>query len=105
MDFLTLVAIPALGVWMMEKIMDELLRRWQRRRPLDAQRWRRIKRQFHFWSAAALSGWFVLVGVLLADGAWADGVVTTGEAALLATFVAGAAIMAIVARIRRRRLQ
>lgn len=105
MDFLTGIAIPAIAVWMTEKILDELLRRWHRRRPMDAQRWRRIKRQFHFWAAAALAAWFAVVGMIVAAGALADGAVTPGEAALLAAFVAGAAIMANVARIRRRRLR
>jgi uncharacterized membrane protein (DUF485 family) len=99
------LAIPTLGAWMLGRVMDNLFERWMRREPMSEEKWRRAKRRFHFWSAALFSAWFAVVFAIAFAGALNDGVVAAGEAAWLAIFGIGAAVMANVARIRRRRIR
>ncbi len=105
MDALLAFAIPAIATWMLGKVMDELFERWTKRRPMEARRWQRAKRRFHFWAAALFSAWCAAVGTLLLAGALTTGYAAPGEVAAIVAFFAASAAMANVARIRRRRMR
>lgn len=98
MEWVIKVLIPWLTLWLAEKVVDNLLDRWRNRRPFDDARERAVRRRFHFWAAAGLAAWCLIVSAL----AFVD----AGPRAPIAwALLAGAAIAANIARIRRRRLR
>lgn len=98
-------AVTTAAAWMLEKIMDHWFDRWQNRRPMPPARWRRLKHQFHFWSAVAFSAWATLVAAIYAAQAALSPKADPAHIGGMVAFAALAAVMANVARIRRRKLR
>lgn len=72
---------------------------------MNETQWRHTERRFHFWAAAAFSAWSAVYSLTLVAKRAASSASDPGTLIAAIAFGVLAAVMANVARIRRRRLQ